>query len=138
MAGADVALDPNEGDVAEAVKQATGGLGLDVAVDLVGANAVLKEAVTCLGMRGRAVMVGLSLERIELGPGVILGVMSQSILGHLGYQKHHLDQLMTLLGNGRLDLAASITDEYPLDDVHAGVGRLATKEGDPVRLVVKP
>jgi len=138
MAGADVAIDPNEEDVNDAVKQATGGLGLDVAVDLVGANAVLKQAVTCLGMRGRAVMVGLSLERIELGPGVLLGVMSQSVLGHLGYQKHHLDQLMTLLSAGRLDLAASITDEYPLDDVHEGVGRLATKEGDPVRLVVKP
>ena len=136
--GADVALDPLEQDVLAEITALTSGDKLDVAVDLVGANAVLKQAVHCLGTRGRAVMVGLSLEHLELGPGILLGVQSQSILGHLGYGKKHLDQLVTLLARGRLDLSRSISDVLPLEDVADGVDRLADKRGDPVRLIVRP
>jgi threonine dehydrogenase-like Zn-dependent dehydrogenase len=83
-------------------------------------------------------MVGLSLEPLELEPSILFGVLSHSVLGHLGYEKRHIDELMTLLANHRLDLAPSISDVIPLDDIEDGVRRLATKEGDPVRIMVKP
>jgi threonine dehydrogenase-like Zn-dependent dehydrogenase len=136
--GADAALDPAADNVVQEIKALTGGLGLDVAVDLVGANAVMKQAVASLGRRGRAVMVGLSIDPLELGPGILLGIQSQSILGHLGYEKRHLDDLVGLLAGGRLDLSASISDVIPLADVAEGVRRLAEKDGDPVRIVVRP
>lgn len=136
--GADAALDPTHQDVAAEIGRLTGGRMLDVAVDLVGANAVLRAAVECLGRRGRAVMVGLSMEPMELGPGVVLGLLSQSLLGHLGYDKRHLDELVELVDRGRLDVSGSISDLLPLDDVGRGVERLTTKAGDPIRLVVQP
>lgn len=136
--GADAAIDPATGDAVAEIRSLTGGLGLDVAVDLVGSNRVMKQAVASLGRRGRAVMVGLSLDPLELGPGILLGVQSQSILGHLGYEKRHLDDLVGLLAGGRLDLSASISDVIPLADVAEGVRRLAEKDGDPVRIVVQP
>lgn len=135
--GADVVLDPAEVDVPTEIKRITDG-GVDVAVDLVGANAVLYEAVKSLRRRGRAVMVGLSLERVSLGPGLIFGTQSHSLRGHLGYDKAHLDDLVALLGGGRLDLSASITDVMDLADVRRGVERLASKKDDPVRLIVVP
>lgn len=137
-AGADLALDPGDDNLVARVWQATDGQGLDVALDLVGMNAVLAQASTCLGRRGRLLIVGLSAESISLGPNVLFGVMSQSLLGHLGYEKRHLDTLVRLLANGRLDLSASITDVLPLGDIHAGVERLEHKTGNPVRLVVRP
>ena len=100
--GADVALDPTTEDVPARVRELTGGRGLDVAVDLVGANVVLAQAVASLGRFGRAVMVGLSLDDVQLGPGVFFGILSQSLLGHLGYQKQHLDELVDLVRTGRL------------------------------------
>ena len=136
--GADHALDPTAVDVAAEVRRLTGGLGLDLAVDLFGANAVLAEAASCLGRRGRVLMIGLSLERIELGPGAFFGLASQSLLGHLGYHKRHLDQLVGLVTQGRLDVSRSITATLALDDVGQGVEQLATKAGDPIRLVVTP
>ncbi|MDQ3987488.1 MAG: zinc-binding dehydrogenase [Actinomycetota bacterium] len=135
--GADVAIDPSSEDVRSAVRSVSPD-GLDIAVDLVGSNAVLKQASSCLARRGRCVMVGLSMERVELGPGLILGTQSQSVRGHLGYDKRHLDDLVRLLAGGRLDLSASITDVMPLEDVNGGVTRLAEKRDDPVRLVVRP
>ena len=136
--GADVALDPREQDVVEEVRRITGGRMLDVAVDLVGANVVLAQAAASLGRFGRCVMVGLSLDEIALGPGVFFGVQSQSLLGHLGYKKRHLDELVSLVELGRLDISASVSDVLPLEEVGRGVEQLTSKTGDPIRLVVQP
>lgn len=136
--GADAALDPTAVDVVEEVRRITGGRMLDVAVDLVGANAVLAQAAATLGRFGRCVMVGLSLDDVALGPGVFFGFQSQSLLGHLGYSKRHLDELVSLVALGRLDVSGSVSDVLPLEDVGRGVERLRSKEGDPVRLVVQP
>jgi threonine dehydrogenase-like Zn-dependent dehydrogenase len=137
-AGADVALDPAAVDVRREVLALTDGAGLDLAVDLVGANAVLAQAAKCLGRHGRVVMIGLSPEPIQLGPGVIFGVQSHALLGHLGYRKEHLDQLVALVASGRLDVSRSVSDVLPLEEVARGVERLARKEGNPIRLVVRP
>jgi threonine dehydrogenase-like Zn-dependent dehydrogenase len=136
--GADHALDPTSDGVVEKVWELTGGLGLDVAADLFGANQVLVQADACLGRFGRLVIIGLSAEPISLGPNVVFGASSHSLLGHLGYDKTHLDDLMDFVAGGRLDVAGSISDVMPLDDVVRGVERLASKEGDPIRLVVAP
>ncbi len=136
--GADAALDPFDQDVPKEVKRLTSGLGLDLALDLVGANDVLQQCVSSLGLGGRAVMVGLSLESLQLEPSLLFGVLKHSVLGHLGYERRHLDDLVKLLAARRLDLSASISDVISLDDVADGVRRLSEKEGDPVRIMVKP
>jgi len=137
-AGADHALDPAADDVPARIRELTGGLGADLAVDLVGANAVLAQAAASIGRNGRVVMIGLSPQPIQLGMGTIFGVRSHALLGHLGYRKEHLDQLVTLVTHGRLDVSRSISDVMPLEDVARGVERLARKEGNPIRLVVRP
>ena len=136
--GADHALDPTADGVVQRVWELTGGLGLDVAADLFGANRVLVQADACLGRYGRLLIVGLSAEPISLGPNVVFGVSSHSLLGHLGYDKAHLDELIGFVASGRLDVSGSISDVMPLEDVVRGVERLANKEGDPIRLVVAP
>ena len=137
-AGADVAIDPTSPGVAEQVRAATGGAGVDVALDVVGSTAVLQQAEPCLARRGRMVMVGMSMEPIALGPGAMFSVQSQTLLGHLGYRKQHMEQLLKLVATGRLDLSDSISDIVGLDDVVDAVERLATKRDNPVRIVVKP
>lgn len=136
--GADLALHPGDDDVPAAVAHATGGRMLDVTMDLFGANASLAQAVRCTARYGRTVMVGLTAEPMRLGPGVLFGTRSQALLGHLGYRKEHLDQLVALVAGGRLDVSRSISEVLPLDAVVDGVERLATKRGDPIRLVVAP
>jgi threonine dehydrogenase-like Zn-dependent dehydrogenase len=83
-------------------------------------------------------MVGLSQEPIALGPGLFFGLGSHTLLGHLGYQKKHLDELVALVGAGRLDVSGSVTEVLPLREVARGVEALAGKQGNPVRLVVRP
>jgi 2-desacetyl-2-hydroxyethyl bacteriochlorophyllide A dehydrogenase len=136
--GADHALDPTAEGVEQEVWRLTGGRGLELAVDLFGANRVLVQADACLGRGGRLVIVGLSNEPIALGINAVFGVMSHSLLGHLGYAKEHLVELVRLVASGRLDVSQSVSEVMPLEEVPRGVQRLATKEGDPIRLVVAP
>jgi D-arabinose 1-dehydrogenase-like Zn-dependent alcohol dehydrogenase len=137
-AGADVALDPNAVDIPTELQRLTNDRGLDLAVDLVGANAVLAQAAQCLGRHGRVLMVGLSLDPIQLGVGVFFGLLSQSLLGHLGYTKQDLDDVVALAASGRLDLSRSVSQVIGLEDVVAGVDALRHKQGNPVRIVVVP
>ncbi len=137
--GADHALNPGKVDVRSEVMRLTDGEGLDLAVDLAGVNSALDEAVSCLGRYGRAVIIGMCLEPVQLTePSVLLGAMNHEMLGHDGYELRDLTGLVRLVASGRLDLSRSVSHVVPLEDVAHGVDRLRTKEGSPVRIVVKP
>lgn len=134
--GADLALAP-EG-AARAIRDATSGEGVDASFDFVGSNAALKQAVACLAPRGRCVVVGVGGERIELGPSVTFAARRSRLLGAFGYRPEHLEILGDLVATGRLDLSRSISDHLPLEAAAEGVQQLASKQGDPVRLVIVP
>lgn len=136
--GADHALDPTQPGLAERILELTGGEGLDLAVDLVGSNAVLAQGAATLGRGGRVLMVGMSLDPIELGIGALFAFHNHALLGHLGYTKADLDTVVDLVVTRRLDVSASISATMPLEDVAAGVEQLRSKEGNPVRLVLTP
>jgi D-arabinose 1-dehydrogenase-like Zn-dependent alcohol dehydrogenase len=136
--GADLALDPASDDVVGEIRSATGGHGLDVAADMIGRAAVTKQALPAMARGGRVVIVGQSFEALEAGPILVFSVLGTSLLGHLGYRKAHLEQVLDLIARGRLDLSASVSETLPLDRVQEGVDRLTSKEGSPVRIVVLP
>ena len=135
--GADLALDPAE-DLVGPIRAASGGRGLDVAADMIGRASVTKQALPAMARRGRIVIVGQSFEALEAGPILLFSVMGTSLLGHLGYTKAHLEQVLDLIARGRLDLSASVSDRLPLERVNDGVELLASKEGSPVRIVLLP
>jgi threonine dehydrogenase-like Zn-dependent dehydrogenase len=136
--GADVALDPSADDVVGEIRGATGGRGLDLAADMVGRASVTKQALHAMARGGRIVNVGQSFETLEAGPILVFSVLGLSLLGHLGYRKAHLEQVLDLIARGRLDLSASVTGTVPLDRVQEGVDRLASKDDAPVRILVTP
>jgi threonine dehydrogenase-like Zn-dependent dehydrogenase len=135
--GADLALDPSQ-DVRNAIREATGGHGLDLAMDAIGRASVIRQAISSLARGGRVVVVGQSFETLEAGPILLVSFLGIGILGHLGYGKRHLEAVLRLIAAGRLDLTESVSDRLPLERVNEGVERLTSKEGSPVRLVLLP
>jgi len=137
--GADRALNPRTVDVRQEVMRLTGDDGLNLAVELAGTNRALDQAVSCLGRFGRAVVIGMCMEPVQLTePSVLFGYYNHAVLGHDGYHKRDIEQLVRLVASGRLDLSRSVSALVPLEEVARGVERLSKKEGNPIRLVVKP
>jgi D-arabinose 1-dehydrogenase-like Zn-dependent alcohol dehydrogenase len=137
--GADYALDPADSKALRAaIYQATGKRGLDLAVDMVGLTATRAQADSCLGMRGRLILIGLTGEPIHLDNPVGFTLRMHAMQGHLGGKRKDLDALVKLVETKRLDLSRSITEVMPLSQVARGVRQLEEKIGNPIRLIVRP
>jgi threonine dehydrogenase-like Zn-dependent dehydrogenase len=138
-AGADLALDPANPDLREAVRAATGGSGLAVAFDFAGVPIVREQAVSVLAPRGRLVLVGLTDKPLTLTHGTHFSYLQQQIRGHYGSDMPvALPQLLRLIEGGRLDFSGSVSAVLPLARAAEAVERLRKKEGDPIRLVLRP
>ena len=66
--GADDVINASEGDPVTAIREMTGGRGVDMAVELVGYAKTVEQAVRCLRPGGRAVICGVGDEKAELPP----------------------------------------------------------------------
>ncbi|MEU0918342.1 zinc-binding dehydrogenase [Streptomyces cyaneofuscatus] len=136
--GADLALDPGDPLLREQVLGAAGGAGLEAVFDFAGAPAVREQALSVLAPKGRLVLVGLSDQPLTVAHSTRFSYLQHRILGHYGSEEHHVAQLVRLAEGGRLDFSRSITGVLPLEEAATAVRRMETKEGDPVRLILRP
>ncbi|MFG3714594.1 zinc-binding dehydrogenase [Micromonospora sp. NPDC047730] len=136
--GADAALDPADPGFRDAVLELTGGRGLDVAFDFAGVTPVREQALTVLARRGRLVLAGIANKPVTIASDSPFNYFQQALLGHYGSESEHVEQLVSLARQKRLDLSASISDVLPLGEAEEAVRRVHTKEGNPIRLILRP
>ncbi|SCL27788.1 D-arabinose 1-dehydrogenase, Zn-dependent alcohol dehydrogenase family [Micromonospora rhizosphaerae] len=136
--GADVALDPRDDDFRDALLEATNARGLDVAFDFAGVRSAREQALTALGRHGRLVLTGIANQPVTIPSDSRFNYSRQTVLGHYGSEAEHVDQLVALANQGRLDLTASISDVLPLTDAAEAVRRVHDKEGNPIRIILRP
>lgn len=137
--GADLALDPADPELPRRIGEATGGLGLAAAFDFAGVAAVRDQAVRALAKEGRLVLVGLTDQPLTIKNGTRFSYLQQRVLGHYGSDmRTALPELLTLMRYGRLELSRSVSDVLPLAEAARAVERLERKDGDPIRLILRP
>jgi threonine dehydrogenase-like Zn-dependent dehydrogenase len=136
--GADIVLDPADPGFAQAVSAATNGAGVDIAFDFAGVAPVRKQALDSLRVGGRLVLVGISGNSLTVENDTTFQATRRQVLGHFGSEPRHTVDLVRLTQLGRLDLSRSISGTLPLADAAIGVEQLASKTGNPVRLVLLP
>jgi D-arabinose 1-dehydrogenase-like Zn-dependent alcohol dehydrogenase len=138
-AGADLVLDSADPDLGGRVRAVTGGAGLAAAFDFAGVPDVREQALSVLAPRGRLVLVGLTDRPLSVADGNRFSYLQQQIQGHYGSDMPvALPQILRLVEGGRVDFSQSISDVLPLARAAEAVERLEKKEGDPVRLVLRP
>jgi NADPH:quinone reductase len=109
--GADVALDPDEPDLAKAVLAANGGRGVDVVFEPVG-GPLFTAATRCVASEGRIVVVGFAAgEEGAVRPGhllrrnyTVMGIYMGAYSGGEENRRYMLamhDEIMGLLASGR-------------------------------------
>jgi propanol-preferring alcohol dehydrogenase len=136
--GADLALNPREEkNIGKSIRQRIG-RGVDLALECVGRAETVAAALQTLDTGGRAIIVGVGPEKPELPPLIRFVGREFSVLGSFGMDKRDIADLLRLVACGRLDLGASVTEVYPLQDVNTALDRLASGDSSAVRLVIAP
>lgn len=111
----------------------------DVALEMVGSPEVMKAAVGCLSVGGRAVAVGITNEAFPLYSFNDLTVKEAEILGAADHLASELDELIEMVDSGVLDLSDVVTGSVPLESaaVNEVLDRLDTFSGG-IRTVIRP
>lgn len=117
--GADYTINSSKNDVVEAVRQLTGGKGVNVAFEALGHPATFAQAVSLLSEGGRMVAVGIAAgaqaASVPITPLVRRG---QSIVGSFGARtRSDLPLVVEMAQAGGYALDQVVTRKYPLADV---------------------
>lgn len=121
--GADHVVNGSQTDVAERVKELTGGRGVDVLLELVGISKTMSYGIGSLSKRGRMVLVGHTNDDFVASPLAILK-KEASVLSSVAYRKVDLIAVRDLAAQGRLK--PLIAERYRLDQVNAALDELRT------------
>jgi len=134
---ADVVLDPSKEDVRSIIKEKTGGLGVDVVLEMAGHPDAIRTAFDIIRPGGRISLLGLTSKPIPLNFSediIFKGLTIQGINGRKMYQTWY--QMTALLKAGKLDLRPVITDRIAMKDFSSAMARLKT--GEASKILVYP
>jgi propanol-preferring alcohol dehydrogenase len=126
-------------DAVAEIKKLTHGKGVGVAIEMIGLQQTMKQAVQVAGVLGRVVIVGLSKAPLEIDTyNELIGNEVELI----GSNDHHLQELPLLVEMARkkiLDTSHIVTKTVPLDvnAVNHALDELEKFSGD-VRTVIVP
>lgn len=118
--GAEAALDAREGDVAERIRDLTGG-GAHVSVEALGIEPTTAASIACLRPLGRHVQIGLPLGHAARMPVDMNAVyMKQlALYGTRGMPAWRYPSLLGLVAAGRVDVTPLIAREVTLSGASA-------------------
>jgi threonine dehydrogenase-like Zn-dependent dehydrogenase len=137
--GADLVVDPTEGEPVERIMQLTGGTGVDSAIEALGHPATFVNCIRCTKPGGVISNAGyhgetsdtLSIPVMEFG----LGMGDKKIRTVLcPGGRERMTRLLRLLETGRVDPSPMTTHRFPFDSVGEAFHLMETKEDN----IIKP
>ena len=122
-------------DPRAAVKAATDGRGVEVAIDAVGDALALDLAIRLAAKSGTVSVVGVYAERAEVHMGLL---WIKSLTLHAGQANviAHLDRVLTLMDAGALDPSAIVTHHMKLADAPDAYALFDRREA--LKIVLQP
>ena len=134
-----IPVDASRGNPVEEIRKRTKGKGVHVALEMIGLSGTMMQAIDSLGYMGRAVMVGLNQQPIQINTYMqVLGKEAEII----GSNDHLLQELPLLVDMARrkiLDTSRVVSQVIPLDadKINQRLNDLENFTND-VRVVIVP
>jgi len=129
------ALCAEGGIEARRIREATGGRGLDVAVELAGDNAAVDAAVEAVRPGARVVLAGIPSDaRTSFAAGTARRKGLTLVLARR--MKHAYPRAIHLVESGQVDVRAGVTHRFPLAEAEAAFATASAREG--LKVVVEP
>jgi (R,R)-butanediol dehydrogenase/meso-butanediol dehydrogenase/diacetyl reductase len=134
--GATEVLDPSAVDVRREVFLKTGRVGPDVVVEATGRPEQVELAISTVRRGGRAVLAGISGERISVPLSQIVP-FERTVLGSLGYN-FDIPRVLGLIATGRLDPSPLRTGVRPLSEGRDAFAELGADRGRHLKILLTP
>jgi alcohol dehydrogenase, propanol-preferring len=114
------------------------GNGVTLAVEAVGIAETASAAARSLTPGGRVLLIGIgmALPPVEL-PQALFALWEHSLIGTFGSHKEDLEEVLRLDAEGAIDIESCISHRVTLEQVPEGLEMLATKRGDPQRIIME-
>jgi len=134
-----VAIDAMAGDPVQQIREATGGKGVDVSIELVGSAITMEQAVRCLGVFGRAALVGLTAESMSVLPYTEIINKEAEIIGVSDHLSAELPFLMQCARGGKLRFPQDTLRSVDLDAAQINAALDAVENfADHTRTIIVP
>jgi S-(hydroxymethyl)glutathione dehydrogenase/alcohol dehydrogenase len=134
-AGATDAIDPNEVDAIEAVKELTEGLGVDVSFESAGMPGAMLQAWRMARYGGTSVPTGIGTDKLSIEMSELVIPTRRwhpsSYCG--GHPQVQIPRFLALAESGKFDLGRMVTRRAPLEQINE---LLAAMGGTTIRSVV--
>ena len=133
-----VAIDAKANDPVDRIKDATGGRGVDVSLELIGLAKTMQQPVQCLGVLGRAAIVGLTKSSMSIFPYPELINKEAEIIGVSDHLASELPALLEFARRGKLQFPPEVFRVVDLDarQINASLNELKDSI-DHVRTVIR-
>jgi threonine dehydrogenase-like Zn-dependent dehydrogenase len=117
--GADEVIDFRATDPVEAIRQMTGGRGVDVAIEALGTQQTFENALRVLRPGGTLSSLGVYSGKLSLElDAFAAGLGDHRIITTLcPGGKERMRRLLEVVGSGRVDLTPLVTHRFPLDRI---------------------
>jgi threonine dehydrogenase-like Zn-dependent dehydrogenase len=125
--GAERTLDATSDTLLDEIRDWTGGLGVDAAIDCSGNAAAQRLCLDALRRRGGMAFVGQTRNAIEVHPSRDLLNHGRTVLGEWHYNLNLYPALMQLIERSEL-LDTLISHTFPMAEIQAAFETIATQE----------
>ncbi len=127
--GADRLINPSKENPIEVILDETGGLGVDVVLEMSGAEAAIQQMFKIIRNEGRISLLGIPHKKISIDFAeniIFKGIRIYGITGRRIF--HTWYQTTAFLASGKVDLTPIITHQLKIDEIEKGMQLLIKKE----------
>lgn len=135
--GANHTVNPAKTDIREFVDSVTGGRGVDVAFEAVGAASAVKSAMDALAFGGLAVWIGNNKPIIDINMQQIV-TRELNVSGSFLYSLEDFENVVTMINQGKIDVQKLLSLNIDLVQAPEYFKKLAEDPGDTIKVVINP
>jgi threonine dehydrogenase-like Zn-dependent dehydrogenase len=135
--GATHTIDSKTQSLEAVMRDATGGLGCDSAIDAVGLPVTRNQAVAAVRPGGRVIFLGLHEDEVSL-PGNTIVRSEIAVQGSFCYTRTNFLAAMRMLQDGLVPDADSWVTLRPLEEAGASFDQLIDTPADTTKVILRP
>lgn len=135
--GADIAVDVSKDNAVDVCKDATGGLGVDFAIEAAGQIPALRDCIRCVRMGGKLCVIGVYETPYPDFPAAELVVRDITFYGSIA-SPNAFPGTLRFLERGSIRTRPLITHEFKLSDARQAFEVMEQRSAERIKVLLRP